>query len=603
MEPQLYKRGFDDDFLVLQQKLAETTLLLEVLGNVNALIGTTKNFEAFCMEVAKILCDKFKYKYIHIWIRDEKTEGTLRLVTPETIGGFRTLEISRGLVGKAIRENRTVCVPDVLSDPEYLNVHGETKSELCIPLRYDGKVMGAINIETDIPQNFMTHLVVLELIAASLGHSMKLALLYQTEEYFHSLVEHMSEGVWVGDQNERTLYTNPALQKMMGATQEELRGKTSYEYFNEESQKMLRTENEKRRHGVASNYEAALVSKTGEKIPVIVHGVPFGNGGSIGTLMDLRRIKTTERKLLETERFLASITQYCPEAIVGINEKDMVQSWNIGAERIFGFKAAEIIGKSIRIIIPEDRLAALESEQIIHETVAKGAVRNFETVRLHKNGKPINISLTCSSVKDNQGNIIGLSAMYRDITAQKKWERELQSRFEKMQEAYKEMGRQRRYLDYLIDMINMAQSGSHTKKQISTFIVNAMVMITRVDAATLRLLDSEHGKLLLTAQSGLGEEWWTKKAIPYNGSLVERAVGKGSPIKILDILNDPGYTSPALARKNNLRSALVMPLEAKGELLGSLTLYLSHEGNLSLLDDEFIGVFAKQAGIALKLAG
>lgn len=602
MELQLYKRGFDDDLVVLKQKLAETTLLLEVLANVNALIGTTKNFEAFCMEVTKILQGKFKYKYIHIWIRDEKDAGMLRLVTPETVGGSRNVEISRGIVGKAIRENRTICVPDVTADPDYLNVHQETKSELTIPLRYDGKIVGAINIETDAQQSFINHLVILELIANNLGHSMKLAFLYQTEEYFHRLVEHMSEGVWVCDFKEQTIYTNPALQKMTGFNEHELRGTISYDYFDETSQKIIRMENEKRIRGESGHYEATLISQSGEKIPVIVHGVPFGSGGSMATITDLRAVKTAERKLLETERFLASITQYCQEAIVGINENDVVQSWNVGAERMFGFKASEMIGKSVHSIIPEDRLAAGESIQIIHETVNKGSVRNFETVRLHKNGKPITISLTCSSMRDNKGNIMGLSVMYRDITAQKKWERELQDRFEKMQEAYKEMGRQRRYLDYLMDMINMAQSGSHTKKQISTFIVNAMVMITRVDAATLRLLDSEHGKLLLTAQSGLGEDWWTKKAISYSHSLLERAVSKGSPIKILDILSDPDYTSPALARKNNLRSALVIPLEAKGELLGSLTLYLSHEGNLSLLDDEFIGIFAKQAAIALKLA-
>lgn len=602
MEPQLYKRGFDDDLVVLRQKLAETTLLLSVLASVNSLIGMTKSFEAFCMEITKILQEKFKYKYIHIWIRDRANAEMLRLVTPEIIGGFRTIDISKGIVGKAIRENRTVCVPDVTADPDYINIHAETKSELAIPLRYDGKINGIINIETDVPQSFMNHIAILELIAAHLGHSMKLALLYQTEEYFHRLVEHMSEGVCVVDAQERTIYTNPALQKIMDASEEELRQKTSYEYFDEASQKVLRTENEKRRHGDSGHYEATLVSKSGEKIPVLVHGVPFGNGGSMGTLTDLRAIKAAERKLLETERFLASITQYSPEAICGIDEHDVVQSWNIGAERMFGYKAAEIIEKSIRVIIPEDRLEAGESEQIIHETIQKGSVRNFETVRLHKNGKPISISLTCSSLRDRQGKVIGLSVIYRDITPQKKWERELQDRFEKMQEAYKEMGRQRRYLDYLMEIINMAQSGNHTKKQVATFTANAILMITRVDAATLRLLDADNRKLILTAQSGLGEEWWSKKAIPYTESLVERAVQKGSPLKILDILNDPGYTSPALARKNNLRSALVIPLEAQGEVLGSITLYLSHEGNLNLLDDEFIGAFAKQAAVALKLA-
>lgn len=600
MEPRLYKRGFDDDIVILETKLKETTLLLEVLAKINSLITKTKTFEGFCAEVVKILKEQLKFEYIYIWIRDEKDPNLLRLVTPEAEETYRTMSLRQGIVGKSIREARTVCTPDVTLDPDYLVHRHQTKSELCVPLISENSAMGAINIETETYQDFQHILPIIGIIAENLSHSMKLAFLYRTEEQFHQLVEHMSEGVWVGDREQRTIYTNKALQLMMEAAPEELFGKLSEEYFDRASWQKIVKENEKRRHGIASNYEATLVSKKGERIPVLIHGVPFGSGGSMGTVTDLRQIKSTEQKLIQAERFLTSITQYCAEAIVGLDLNDNVQSWNVGAQKIFGYKEEEIIGKPIACIIPDDRRIAGESQQIIEEVKTKGSVRNFETVRAHKNGTPITISLTCSAVKDMHGNIIGLSALYRDITAQKKWERELQDRFEKMQEAYREMGRQRRFLDYLTDMINMATSSHANVKQIATFLVNAMVMATKVDAATFRLLDSASGKLTLVAQSGLGEEWWTKKSVPYSGSLLEKAVAQGYALKILDILSDPRYSSPGLARKNNLRSALVIPLLVKNGVLGSLTLYLSQEGNLSLLDDEFIMVFAKQAALVLK---
>lgn len=598
----LSMRGFDDNITLLRAKLKETTVLLEVLAKVNSLITKSKNFEGFCAEVVKILKGQLKFQSIYIWIRDEKNPTELRLVTPEATETFRTMSLREGIVGRAIREGRTMCVPDVSFDSDYVCRDARTKSELCVPLISENQAIGAINIESQTYQDFQHVLPLIAIISENLSHSMKLALLYRTEEQFHQLVEYMSEGVWVGDREDKTMYTNPALQGMMEATGQILIGKFSKDFFDDASKQKIFRENEKRKQGIASHYEATLISTKGNPIPVLIHGVPFGDGGSMGTVTDLRAVKSTEQKLMKAERFLTSITQYCAEAIVGLDLSDMVHSWNNGAQRIFGYKEEEIVGKSINEIIPDDRRMSGESQQIIEEVKTKGAVRNFETVRTHKNGTPITISLTCSAVKDTDGKIIGLSALYRDITAQKKWERELQDRFEKMQEAYREMGRQRRYLDYLTDMINMATSSSLNMKHVATFLVNAMVMATKVDAATFRILDPTSGKLILIAQSGLGEEWWTKKNLSYSGSLLERAISQGHPLKILDILSDPKYSSPSLARKNNLRSALVIPLQAKNEVLGSLTLYLSHEGNLGTLDDEFITVFAKQAALVLKLS-
>lgn len=604
MEPHLYKGGIADDIVSLRHKLEQTTLLLEVLSSVNSFVVTSKSFEDFCVKVSNILFEKFRYKYIHIWIRDEKNPDSLLLVTPEKEGLLRTMSIHRGIVGKAIRESRTICIPDIAGDSDYINVHSDAVSELCIPILSEGEAIGAINIETDTQQNFENYLAIIELIAANLSHSLKIVLLYQNEENFHRLVENMSEGVWVVDSNSNTTYTNPALQNMIGYTNEELSGKFHYDFFDERSRKYITEKNRYCADGVCEHYNATINAKNGEKIPVILHAAPFDKNGTIITITDLREIRITEQKLSRTKGFLASITRYCAEAIVGINADDFsIQSWNVGAERMFGYKNEEAVGKPIFIIVPENRENDEETKKIINDAKTKGFIRNFETVRLHKNNKPISVSITCSVIKDDNNNMNGISLLYKDISAQKKWEQELQNRFEKMQDAYKEMGKQRRYLDYMIELVNMAASGTYNLKQISTFIVNAIIMISHVDAATLRLYDKHTDRLVLTAQSGLGEDWWSKKTVPYSGSIIEMALKNGYPLKILDIMSEPRYPSPGLARKNNLRSALIIPLEVKNEILGSLSLYLTQETNLSLLDDEFITIFAKQASIGLKLAG
>lgn len=587
----------------IKQKLAQTTLLLETLAQVNSLMGKGGDFESFCTAVSRILQTKLNFKYIHIWLADEKNTNILRLVTPEYPGDFRALPIEKGLVGKTFRTKRTTCVPDVRQDSDYLNIHPETISELCVPLITDDKQIGVINIETDSYQTFSEQIPILEIIAENLSNSLKIAMLHKREEMFHKLVEHMHEGVWVGDTQEHALYTNPALQKMIGSSAEELLKTKSYDLIaDNENMHILQKEVTLRRQGITSEYELRLKSMNGDTVPTLVQAVPFGNSGSLATFTDLRQIKKAESRLFKAENYLAAITQYCNEAIIGLNVDGVIQSWNTGAEQIFGYKEEEMTGKSIKTLIPHKKIETKEFEQIVQETTMKGFLRNFETKRIHKNGKELDVSLTFSAIKDEKGKLIGLSAIYRDISVQKKWERELQDRFVKMQDAYKEMGKQRRYLDYIIDLISMTTENGNNKKQIATFLVNAMAIITKVDAVTMRLLDQSTQKLMLIAHSGLNEDWWSKKYISYIGSLVESAVKQRQPLKILDVLSDPRYDSPSLARKNNLKSALVIPLRVREEIIGSITLYVSHESNLSIVDDEFITVFSKQAAIAMKLA-
>ena len=91
-------------------------------------------------------------------------------------------------------------------------------------------------------------------------------------------------------------------------------------------------------------------------------------------------------------------------------------SWNAGAERIFGYPAATMIGKSITKLIPTERLA---EEQIILQKIRRGdRVDHFETVRLAHDGRMINVSLTISPVRDARGRVVGASKIARDITAQ-----------------------------------------------------------------------------------------------------------------------------------------------------------------------------------------
>jgi PAS domain S-box-containing protein len=119
------------------------------------------------------------------------------------------------------------------------------------------------------------------------------------------------------------------------------------------------------------------------------------------------------------QEYLAAIVESSDDAIIAKNLDGIVQSCNAAAERIFGYPAAELIGQSIRILIPPDRQA--EEDDILGRIRKGHRVDHFETVRVTKDGRLIDISLTVSPVHDASGAIVGISKVARDITARKRF--------------------------------------------------------------------------------------------------------------------------------------------------------------------------------------
>jgi PAS domain S-box-containing protein len=114
---------------------------------------------------------------------------------------------------------------------------------------------------------------------------------------------------------------------------------------------------------------------------------------------------------------LAAIVDNSDDAIIGKDLNSIVTSWNQGAERIFGYAAQEMIGISIKRIIPQDRQS--EEDEILARLKGGNRVDHFETIRVTKDGREIHVSLTISPIKDSSGKIIGASKIARDITGRK----------------------------------------------------------------------------------------------------------------------------------------------------------------------------------------
>jgi len=141
--------------------------------------------------------------------------------------------------------------------------------------------------------------------------------------------------------------------------------------------------------------------------------------GAINCLFDI-----TERKQAEAAAMrLAAAVESSHDAIAAKTLKGIITDWNQSAQRIFGYKPKEIIGKSVLTLIPKDRQS--EEEEILR-TIGRGeSLDHYETVRRRKDGKLIDVSLTISPIKGPKGEILGVSKIARDITKQKRTARRL----------------------------------------------------------------------------------------------------------------------------------------------------------------------------------
>ena len=141
--------------------------------------------------------------------------------------------------------------------------------------------------------------------------------------------------------------------------------------------------------------------------------------GRLWSFRDVTKRKETEKVALR----LAAIVNSSSDAIIGKDLNSIITSWNIGAKKIFGYLAEEVIGVPITRFMPSDRR---QEELQIMERIRQGeSVEDFESVRVAKDGRLVDLSMTVSPIKDKTGEIMGASTVARDITERKRLEKEV----------------------------------------------------------------------------------------------------------------------------------------------------------------------------------
>ncbi len=256
-----------------------------------------------------------------------------------------------------------------------------------------------------------------------------------------AILESITDGFIALDRDWRITYVNGEAERLNGMRREAMIGRSNWEVFPDAVGTPL--EREFRRaaeQGVAVDFEN-YYAPWQRWFHIKVY--PASDGGLSVFFEDVTAEKRAQEALRESERasrLLAAIVDSSEDAIISKDLNSVVTSWNRAAERLFGYTAAEAIGRSIMMLIPEERSG---EEAGILDRIRRGkSVEHFETVRKRKDGVLRDISLTISPVRDASGQIVGASKIARDITDQKRAEaalRESEARFRQLADAMPQM--------------------------------------------------------------------------------------------------------------------------------------------------------------------
>jgi len=259
------------------------------------------------------------------------------------------------------------------------------------------------------------------------------AAVHEQREQLHVTLASIGDAVMVTNSQGRVTFLNPVAAALTGWPETEALGKDHTEVFqivNEYTRQAVENPVAKVIHegtvvGLANH--TLLIARNGVERLIDDSGAPIRlpQGGLLGVVLVFRDI-TERRRAEEAQVRLGAIVSSSEDAIIGKTLGGIITSWNQGAERIYGYKAEDVIGRSLAFLVPPDRPDELPG---ILARLAQGeAISRYETERVRQDSQVIPVSLTISPTRDPAGTIVGASTIARDISAQTQAQAEMERR-------------------------------------------------------------------------------------------------------------------------------------------------------------------------------
>ncbi len=283
---------------------------------------------------------------------------------------------------------------------------------------------------------------------------------------------------------------------------------------------------------------------------------------------------------------LAAIVADADDAIISKDTNGVITSWNAGAERMFGYTAAEAVGQSIRMVIPADRQS---EEDLVLSRIRRGQrVDHFETQRCRRDGERFDVSITVSPIRTPDGRVVGASKIARDISDRRRSERALA-------EARAEQVDLRRRLTTIIDASGRLLMSPRTDDVLPALLAVAREVLPSDAVAVWR---ADEGQWRVAASHGLGAAFIdTSTTAPTPGPAF---IGE---LLVLESLDDP-LVSPRLDAyaREGIASMLVLPLQVGSRLAASIAFYYRQPRAFGAVERESVQSLGRLASAVIATA-
>src|SRR6201984_404658 len=255
--------------------------------------------------------------------------------------------------------------------------------------------------------------------------------LTQDTQLFHDVFNASPIGIAVENLEGQPLFVNPSFCSFLGFSEEELRNKHCVDFSPREDAEKDWALFQQLRAGSIDHYQ--LEKRYFRRDGSLVWGslsVSLLKSSPSPLVLAMVEDITDKKKAEEARYRHAAVIESSDDAIASGTLDGIIVSWNTGAQKIYGYTEAEAVGKPISMLVPPE---LPDEENKILETLKSGdRIEHFETVRVTKTGRRINVSLTISPIKDSSGRTVGISGIARDITERKLAEEALRASEERL---------------------------------------------------------------------------------------------------------------------------------------------------------------------------
>jgi PAS domain S-box-containing protein len=233
--------------------------------------------------------------------------------------------------------------------------------------------------------------------------------------------------------------------------------------------------------------EAIAERPDGTRVPFIPYPTPLFDAsgtliGAINMLVDITERREAEQRIRDSEaryRDIAAIVESSEDAVLTKDLNSIITSWNQGAERLFGYTAAEAIGRPVTMLIPAERQ---DEEPAILARIRRGErVEHYETIRQRKDGSLLDISLTISPVRNREGRIVGASKIARDITERKRAEEQQRLLIREMDHRVKNL------FAVASGIVAMSARAAKTPQELSSALRDRLMALAQAHSLTLEV--------------------------------------------------------------------------------------------------------------------